>query len=82
MRAEAAVQMGFHAAGIFYDAAIFYDNIGFDQLTKTACELDNPLLPLAMTVQVHLAPRATMAHSLLSDTFEPAFSMQRTGTTF
>ncbi|CAK0894219.1 unnamed protein product [Prorocentrum cordatum] len=75
MRAEAAVQMGFHAAGIFYDAVNFYDNIDLDQLIEEASDLNYPLLPLAMAVQMYLAPRAIMAHSLFSDIFEPASSM-------
>ncbi|CAK0892842.1 unnamed protein product, partial [Prorocentrum cordatum] len=75
MRAEAAVQMGSHAAGIFYDAANFYDNIGLDQLIEKASDLNYPLLPLAMAAQMYLAPRAIMAHSLFSDIFEPANSM-------
>ncbi|CAK0880231.1 unnamed protein product [Prorocentrum cordatum] len=75
MRAEAAVQMGFHAAGIFYDAANFYDNLGLDQLIEKAGDLNYPLLPLAMAVQMYLAPEAIMAHSLFSDIFEPANSM-------
>ncbi|CAK0817626.1 unnamed protein product, partial [Prorocentrum cordatum] len=75
MRAEAATEMGFHAAGVFYDAANFYDNIGLDQLIEKASALQYPLLPLAMAVQMYLAPRAIMAHSLFSDSFEPANSM-------
>ncbi|CAK0870858.1 unnamed protein product, partial [Prorocentrum cordatum] len=75
MRAEAATEMGFHAAGMFYDAANFYDNIGLDQLIETASALQYPLLPLAMAVQMYLAPRAIMAHSLFSDIVEPANSM-------
>ncbi|CAK0824657.1 unnamed protein product [Prorocentrum cordatum] len=75
MRAEAAREMGFHAAGVFYDAANFYDNIGLDQLIEKASALQYPLLPLAMAVQMYLAPRAIMAHSLFSDIFEPANSM-------
>ncbi|CAK0907948.1 unnamed protein product, partial [Prorocentrum cordatum] len=75
MRAEAATEMGFHAAGVFYDAANFYDNIGLDQLIEKASALQYPLLPLAMAVQMYLAPRAIMAHSLFSDIFEPANSM-------
>ncbi|CAK0907670.1 unnamed protein product [Prorocentrum cordatum] len=74
-RAEAATEMGFHAAGVFYDAANFYDNIGLDQLIEKASDLQCPLLPLAMAVQMYLAPRAIMAHSLFSDIFEPANSM-------
>ncbi|CAK0855267.1 unnamed protein product, partial [Prorocentrum cordatum] len=60
---------------VFYDAANFYDNIGLDQLIEKASALQCPLLPLAMAVQMHLAPRAIMAHSLFSDIFEPANSM-------
>ncbi|CAK0797341.1 unnamed protein product, partial [Prorocentrum cordatum] len=75
MRAEAAVQMGFHAAGTFYDAANFFDDIGLDQLIEKASDLNYPLLPLAMAAQMYLAPRAIMAHSLFSDIFEPANSM-------
>ncbi|CAK0806248.1 unnamed protein product, partial [Prorocentrum cordatum] len=75
MRADAATEMGFHAAGVFYDAANFYDNIGLDQLIEKASALQYPLLPLAMAVQMYLAPRAIMAHSLFSDIFEPANSM-------
>ncbi|CAK0896788.1 unnamed protein product, partial [Prorocentrum cordatum] len=75
MRAEAATEMGFHAAGVFYDAANFYDNIGLDRLIEKATALQYPLLPLAMAVQMYLAPRAIMAHSLFSDIFEPANSM-------
>ncbi|CAK0905284.1 unnamed protein product, partial [Prorocentrum cordatum] len=75
MRAEAATEMGFHAAGVFYDAANFYDNIGLDQLIEKASALQYPLLPLAMAVQMYLAPRAIMTHSLFSDIFEPANSM-------
>ncbi|CAK0889290.1 unnamed protein product [Prorocentrum cordatum] len=75
MRAEAATEMGFHAAGVFYDAANFYDDIGLDQLIGKASALQCPLLPLAMAVQMYLAPRAIMAHNLFSDIFEPANSM-------
>ncbi|CAK0878622.1 unnamed protein product, partial [Prorocentrum cordatum] len=75
MRAEAATEMGFHAAGVFYDAANFYDNIGLDQLIEKASALQYPLLSLAMAVQMYLAPRAIMAHRLFSDIFEPANSM-------
>ncbi|CAK0897893.1 unnamed protein product, partial [Prorocentrum cordatum] len=75
MRAEAATEMGFHAAGVFYDAANFYDNIGLDQLIEKASALQYPLLPLAMAAQMYLAPRAIMAHGLFSDIFEPASSM-------
>ncbi|CAK0858103.1 unnamed protein product, partial [Prorocentrum cordatum] len=60
---------------VFYDAANFYDNIGLDQLIEKASALQYPLLPLAMAVQMYLAPRAIMAHSLFSDIFEPANSM-------
>ncbi|CAK0799380.1 unnamed protein product, partial [Prorocentrum cordatum] len=75
MRAEAATEMGFHAAGVFDDAANFYDNIGLDQLIEKASAFQCPLLPLAMAVQMYIAPRAIMAHSLFSDIFEPANSM-------
>ncbi|CAK0856217.1 unnamed protein product, partial [Prorocentrum cordatum] len=59
----------------FYDVANFYDHIGLDQLIEKASDPNFPLLPLAMAVQMHLAPRAIMAHSLFSDIFEPASSM-------
>eukprot|EP00959_Pyramimonas_sp_CCMP1952_P273505 5717004-Pyramimonas_sp.AAC.1 len=75
MRAEAATEMGFHAAGVFYDTANFYDNIGLDQLIEKASDFQCQLLSLAMAVQMYLAPRAIMAHSLFTDIFEPASSM-------
>ncbi|CAK0812485.1 unnamed protein product, partial [Prorocentrum cordatum] len=74
-RAKAATEMGFHAAGVFYDAVNFYDNIGLGQLIEKASDLQYPLLPLAMAVQMYIAPRAIMSHSLFSDMFEPANSM-------
>ncbi|CAK0793133.1 unnamed protein product, partial [Prorocentrum cordatum] len=79
LRAGAAVQMGLHAAGIYYDAANLYDNIGLGQLIDKAGDMNCPMLRLIMVIQMYFAPMAIMARGLFSDVSEPANGMVAVG---
>ena len=74
MRAEAAVRMGIHAAGVCYDAANVYDNVSLDQLIERAERSRCPLRPLAIPIQMRVAPRTMLARGLVSDMLQPAIS--------
>eukprot|EP00974_Lingulodinium_polyedra_P028790 2773808-Lingulodinium_polyedra.AAC.1 len=61
IRNEAAQRLGFAVGGVFYDAANFYDNVDLALTMEQAEELQYPLAPLALAVQLYLAPRIVRA---------------------
>ena len=72
VKAEVRVARGLCTGAFFSDFQSFYDNMGLTDILDWAQEVHYPIGPLALGIQLHVAPRMIRVNGVISDPIMPA----------
>jgi len=72
VKAEVRAAKGLFTGAFFSDFQSFYDNMDWVDIIDWAQEMQYPLGPLALGVQLHVAPRMVRVNGAVSDVIIPA----------